>query len=55
MSMKQNKKLNVDKTRQAFHLTGQSGWINDPNGCVFYRGKYHVFFQFRESEQRKDG
>ncbi|MDE6398631.1 MAG: GH32 C-terminal domain-containing protein [Clostridiales bacterium] len=39
------KKLTADKTRQAFHLTGERGWINDPNGCIYFQGKYHVFFQ----------
>ena len=29
----------------AFHITGKTGWINDPNGLIFYKGKYHAFFQ----------
>ena len=29
----------------AFHITGEKGWINDPNGLIFYNGQYHVFFQ----------
>ena len=28
------------------HLTGGTGWINDPNGFSFYRGEYHLFFQY---------
>ena len=28
-----------------FHVTGKTGWINDPNGLVYYNGKYHAFFQ----------
>ncbi|MBQ3372857.1 MAG: glycoside hydrolase family 32 protein [Oscillospiraceae bacterium] len=30
----------------AFHLTGGSGWINDPNGFATYRGEVHLFFQY---------
>lgn len=28
-----------------FHITGEKGWINDPNGVVKFKGQYHVFFQ----------
>ena len=30
----------------AFHITGETGWINDPNGLIFYKGQYHAFFQY---------
>lgn len=29
----------------AFHITGKTGWINDPNGLIYFGGKYHAFFQ----------
>ena len=29
----------------AFHITGKTGWINDPNGLIYDNGKYHAFFQ----------
>jgi len=30
----------------AFHITGETGWINDPNGLIYYNGQYHAFFQY---------
>lgn len=32
--------------RPAFHITGGNGWINDPNGLIKFRGRYHAFFQY---------
>ncbi len=32
--------------RPAFHLSTRVGWMNDPNGFSFYRGKYHLFYQY---------
>ena len=31
--------------KPVFHITGEKGWINDPNGVVKFQGKYHVFYQ----------
>ena len=27
------------------HLKSPSNWINDPNGFIYYKGKYHLFYQ----------
>ena len=35
-----------DRTRLRFHLMPPVGWMNDPNGLCWYRGNYHVFYQY---------
>ena len=32
--------------RPVFHLSARCGWMNDPNGFSFYRGQYHLFYQY---------
>lgn len=27
------------------HLKSPRGWINDPNGFIYYKGEYHLFYQ----------
>lgn len=34
-----------EKYRPQFHFSARENWINDPNGCVFHDGVYHLFFQ----------
>ncbi len=28
-----------------FHYKPKKGWINDPNGLVYFKGYYHIFYQ----------
>lgn len=33
------------KYRPSVHFTASKGWINDPNGLVYYGGRYLMYFQ----------
>ena len=39
------KKISSDE-RPCYHVTGGTGWINDPNGFSFYKDQYHLFYQY---------
>ena len=34
-----------ESLRPQFHFSPRRGWVGDPNGLVYYRGEYHMFFQ----------
>jgi sucrose-6-phosphate hydrolase SacC (GH32 family) len=39
------KNVYKEKHRPQLHFSTMRGWINDPNGLVYYDGEYHLFFQ----------
>ena len=39
-------KLAADSLRPQFHLLPARNWMNDPNGPIYWKGQYHMFFQY---------
>lgn len=39
-------KLAADPRRPQYHLLPKANWMNDPNGPIYWKGNYHMFFQY---------
>lgn len=39
-------KIYSEPFRNQFHFSPEKHWMNDPNGMVFYKGTYHLFYQY---------
>jgi sucrose-6-phosphate hydrolase SacC (GH32 family) len=43
--IKGSEELYREKYRPQFHFTSRRGWLNDPNGLIYYKGLYHMYYQ----------
>lgn len=39
-------RLAADPLRPQLHLLPAQNWMNDPNGPIYWKGRYHMFFQY---------
>lgn len=45
-ALEKNRKQVNDTFKPRYHLSVPAGWLNDPNGFIYYQGRYHLFYQF---------
>lgn len=38
--------MKKDCYKPVYHFSASDGWLNDPNGLVYFNGKYHMFYQY---------
>ncbi len=36
----------TEEFRPQYHITAEENWLNDPNGLIYFEGKYHIFYQY---------
>ena len=39
-------KLYQEQYRPQYHFSPKTNWTNDPNGLVYVKGVYHLFYQY---------
>lgn len=44
--MKEEMQVTNERYRLSYHLMTKGGWMNDPNGLSYFKGYYHIFYQY---------
>ncbi|WP_058309094.1 glycoside hydrolase family 32 protein [Gracilibacillus massiliensis] len=44
--IEENRTSVIADYRNDYHVMAPIGWINDPNGFIYYKGEYHLFYQY---------
>ncbi len=44
--MQETMKVTNQRYRLGYHLMTKGGWMNDPNGFSWFKGYYHMFYQY---------
>ena len=39
-----------DPQHPVYHFAPPSNWMNDPNGLIYWKGNYHLFYQYNPTE-----
>ncbi|MFD2616075.1 GH32 C-terminal domain-containing protein [Terrilactibacillus laevilacticus] len=45
---KGDQKTYQESFRPQFHYSPAKNWMNDPNGLIYYKGEYHLFYQYNK-------
>ncbi|WP_026881749.1 glycoside hydrolase family 32 protein [Clostridium akagii] len=44
----------MDLYKPQYHFIPEKNWMNDPNGPIYYKGKYHLFYQHNPNDYHWD-